>query len=347
MDLDRPEGYSEVDPSDALADVEGAWRQWAQAPRPAPVDMADLDCVVVTGVGGSGICADVVKGIAVDVLAVPVVVHKTYGLPAHVGPRALVVAVSCSGRTEETVDGAEEAIRRGCRLLAVTGGGPLADLCERHGRAHVPVPRHCQPRHSLGAIVVPVLAALGLDADVDAAVAALRDVADACGRHVPQTNNPAKQLGARLAATGSAIVQGARPLAAVAAYRLKCQLNENAGMPAFFGELPEVTHNELVGWDAPNALAKGAALVVIRDPAGEPPRVAQRIGIVLRLVGDRFASVDELHPYGVAPLARLASLLLLADLASVYAALALDQDPTPIALIDRLKGEMAGPADLA
>lgn len=341
MDLDRPEAYASVDPAGALADVEGAWRQWAGAPRPARMDLTDLTSVVITGVGGSGICADVVAGLAADVLPVPVIVHKTYGLPAHVGPRALVVAVSCSGTTEETISGAEEAVRRGSRLLAITGGGPLARLCDTAGQPHVEVPQRCQPRHSLGALVVPVLSVLGLDSDLDEAVATLREVAVAHGRDVPQSRNPAKQLGARVTATSSAVVQGARPLAAVAAYRLKCQLNENAGLPSFFGELPEVTHNELVGWGEPHALAKGAALVLVRDPASEHPRVAQRIGVMLRLVGDRFASVDELHATGTSPLARLASLLLIADLVSVYAALARDEDPTPITLIDRLKQDMA------
>lgn len=340
MDLDSPERYAEIDRGDALADVEWSWRQWSVAPRPPRLDLDGVNTVTITGVGGSGICADVVAAIAADRLPVPVIVHKTYGLPAHVNDRSVVVAVSCSGTTEETLSGAEEALRRGARLLAVAGGGPLAELYQDRAQACIPVPRTWQPRHSLGALVVPVLAALGLDGDLPEAIDVQRAVARACGRHVALADNPAKRLGARIASAGAAIVQGARPVPAVAAYRLKCQLNENAELPAFFAELPEATHNELVGWQAPHALAKSAALVVLRDPAGEHPRVSRRIRVLEELVGDRFATVDELVATGAAPLPRLASLILLADLASVYAALSLDRDPTPITLIDRLKQEM-------
>lgn len=346
MDLDQPDRFGEIDPDDALGDVEGTCVQWSHAPRPAPLDLRNVDVVVVTGVGGSGICADVVAGIAAPRLQVPVIVHKTYGLPAHVGERAVVVAASCSGNTEETLSGAEEAFRRRAQLLVVTGGGRLAALAREHAHPWVPVPRDCQPRHSLGALVVPVLAALGLDDDLDEAVAVQRRVAEECGRSVPVAANTAKALAERVARSGVAVVQGARPLASVAAYRLKCQLNENAKLPAFFGELPETTHNELVGWAEPHPLAAASSLVLLRDPISEPPRVSRRIALLHDLLADRLAGVSEVHARGEAPLARLASLLLLADLTSVYTALALDRDPTPIALIDRLKeGMAAAPAD--
>lgn len=341
MDLDRPERYGEVDPGGALADVEAAASQWSRAPRPDPLDLGDVDAIIVAGVGGSGICADVVAAIAADRLAVPVIVHKNYGLPAHVGRRSLVVAVSCSGDTEETLSCAQEALHRGARLLAVAGGGRLAGLCEEVGHPWVPVPRTCQPRHSLGALAVPVLAALGLDDGLDEAFDVQRRTVAQCGRHVPVADNPAKQLGASIAEAGVAIVQGTRPLASVAAYRLKCQLNENAELPAFFGELPEATHNELVGWQEPHGLAKTSTLVFLRDPQSEHPRMSRRIDVFTDLVADRFATVAQLTAEGATSVARLASLLLLADLTSVYAALALDRDPTPIALIDSLKQEMS------
>lgn len=340
MDLDRLDQYGEVDPAEALADVEHAAGQWSGAPRPAPLDLTDVDAVVVTGVGGSGICADVVAAIGNAGFPLPIVVHKTYGLPAFVGPRSLVVAVSCSGDTEETCSAADEAVRRGARLMIVAGGGRLAALGHEQGEPWVPVARDCQPRHSLGLLAVPVLAALGLDGGLDEAVAVQRDIRAACGREVPIARNPAKQLGSRIAMAGAAVVHGARPLAAVAAYRLKCQLNENAELPSFFGELPEVAHNEIVGWDAPHPMAKSAVMVMLRDAAGEHPRGAHRADLLTGLVADRFADVAEMSAQGTGSLARLASLLLFADLTSVYAAYALDRDPSPIALIDRLKRAM-------
>ncbi|HVL99803.1 MAG TPA: bifunctional phosphoglucose/phosphomannose isomerase [Egibacteraceae bacterium] len=341
MDLDQPDRFGAVDPADALGDVEATSVQWAAAPRPPRIDLNGVDSVLVTGVGGSGICADVVAGLAAERLAVPIVVHKTYGLPAHVGNRSLVVAVSCSGNTEETLSGAEEALRRRAGLLVVAGGGRLAELCEDRGHPWVSVPRAWQPRHSLGALAVPVLAALGLDDGLEETLAVQRAVLAACGRDVPCADNPVKRLGARIAEAGIVVVQGARPLASVAAYRLKSQLNENAKVPAFFGELPEVTHNEIVGWQDHPDLWKDTPLVLMRDPQGEHPRMTRRIGHLEDLAADHLDEVVELTAHGGPPLARLASLLMLADLTSIYAALARDCDPTPIALIDRLKEEMS------
>lgn len=342
MDLDRPEAYGQVDPADALADVEATAEQWSRAPRPDRLDLAGVNAVVVTGVGGSGISGDLVAALAAERLPVPVLVHKTYGLPAYVDARSVVVAVSCSGETEETMSAAEEALRRRARLLVVAGGGALGRLCGQQGHPYVRVPRQCQPRHSLGSLTVPVLAALGLDDGLEEAMEVQRRLLDTCGRHVPVPDNPAKQLAHQLAHAGHAVVHGAHGLAAAAAYRLKCQLNENAKLPVRFGELPEATHNEIVAWEQPHTVASVAALVLVRDPDGEPPRVRRRIEVLAKLLADRFVGVSEIFPQGRTPLARLASLLLFGDLTSVYTALLLDRDPTPIALIDELKRQMAG-----
>jgi glucose/mannose-6-phosphate isomerase len=127
----------------------------------------------------------------------------------------------------------------------------------------------------------------------------------------------------------------------VAAYRLKCQLNENAKLPAFCAELPELDHNEIVGLSEPSPLSGNLGLVLLRDPSGEHPRVATRFAVTEELVRHRFAWMVEVAARGSSPLARLASLLLLADLASVYTALELSHDPTPIVAIDRLKQALA------
>lgn len=343
MNLDEPDRFSAVDQGGALTDVERASAQWSRAAEiaPAPVDPGGrVDAVVVAGMGGSGIAGDVVRALAGDRLPVPVTVHKGYGLPAFAGPGTVVVAVSHSGNTEETRASVEAAIERGARLTAVTGGGAIGDLCDRHGIAWTRVPATGQPRHNLGSLVVPVLAALGLDDGLSEAVDLLADRARAWGREVPTTANPAKQLAGRVAAAGVTVAYGAVGIPGVAAYRLKCQLNENAKLPAFAAELPELDHNEIVGWQEPTRLPD-PGLVWLRDPGGEHPRTAARVEVTSRVVGPRFSWMVEHAAVGSAPLARLASLLLYCDLVSVYTALALDRDPTPIPAIDRLKAELA------
>lgn len=343
MDLDAAEHFGDVDGADALGDVEHVAAQWSAArDLPAPrLDLDGIDQVLLTGVGGSGVIADIVGAVADAVrLPVPVLAHRGFSLPAFARSRTLVVAVSYSGNTEETRSSVQEALARGCPLFAVASGGEIAQVCEANAVPWVRVPGGGMPRHSTGWLLVPVLAALGLDDGLDEAIAQLRDVGARGGRNVPTSANRAKALAARIAATEVPVVWGGRGLASVAAYRLKCQLNENAKMPALHGELPEVHHNEVCAWEH-QSVAGRTGLLLVRDPGGEHPRLAARFDATGELLGGELAWVEQVHAQGDAPIARLASLLALVDLVSVYTALALDRDPTPIAFIERLKGNLA------
>ena len=343
MSLDDHRGFAAIDPADALGDVESTPAQWAHSRRLAHqrLDLHDVDAIVVTGMGGSGISGDVVATLAADRLPVPVLVHKGYGLPAFVGPRTLVVACSYSGDTEETLSAVAAAESARARLFAVTSGGRLAARCRSLSAPMVVVPPGRQPRHSLWYLALPVLVALGLDDGADEAAGVLDDVVIAAGRQVPAADNPAKQLALRLASGSVAMVWGARGLGSLAAYRLKCQLNENAEMLAFASELPELDHNEVVGFAGQVMPAGHIGLVILRDPEGELPRMGARFKVSEELVRDGCAWLAEVSARGHSPLARLASLVLLADLTSVYVALELGRDPTPVAAIDRLKRELA------
>ncbi len=349
MNLDDPTTYAALDPADALGDVEGSAAQWAEARRLSDVrlDLDGIDLVVIVGMGGSGIAGDVVAALAAapgdaPARSLPIMVHKGYGVPPFVGPRTLVVACSYSGGTEETLSGVDAALAAGARLFAVTMGGALGERAEATGAPMVRIPASDrQPRHSLGYLAVPVLVALGLDAGLDEAVEVQAELTAATARTVPSSDNHAKQLALRLASGSVPLAWGARGLGAVAAYRLKCQLNENAKVPAFWAEVPELDHNEIVGFQEPSPLSGNLGLVLLRDPQGEHERIATRFTATEELVRQRFAWIAEVAAAGISPVARLASLLLLADLASVYTALELGHDPTPIPSIDRLKQALA------
>ena len=341
MDLDSPGDYAAVDPADALGDVEATAQQWADAATlgPGRLDLQGFDAVVVSGMGGSGISGDILWALSLEGYRLPVVVHKGYGVPGFTGPRTLVVALSHSGGTEETLSAFDEAGRRGATRLVVTGGETLAERAAAEGAHVARVPGGSRPpRHSLGVLLVPVLVALGLDDGLDEAVRVLSTLAQELGREAPA--NPAKQLAVRLAAGVVPLTWGGHGIGSVAAYRMKCQLNENAKMPAVHGELPEADHNDVVGWESTSALAGVAALLGFRDPAGEHPRVARRFELTTELLADRLAWSADIVARGSSPLARVASLLFQADIISVYTALASDRDPTPIASIDRLKAKL-------
>jgi glucose/mannose-6-phosphate isomerase len=320
--------------------------------------------VVVCGMGGSGIAGDVLAAVAGAGSPVPVVSHRGYGLPGWVGVADLVVAVSCSGSTEETLSALEEAVRRGVPLLVVGAeGSPLHDLGQRGRAVFVPVTQGRQPRASVWALSTPLVVAghaLGIcagdDATVEAAATALEDVANRCRVDAEELVNPAKQLATHLAGA-LPVLWGSSPLAGVAAYRLACQLNENAKTPATWGVLPEADHNQVVVFDGPfarprkddddlfrdredDAESPTLALVLLRD-AQEHPQTARRADVSRALAEQRGLPVHEVRAEGASPFERLALLVGLGDYASAYLALAQGLDPTPVGPIEQLKREIA------
>ena len=340
--LDDSNARATVDPAGALRDVEGTPDQWNAARDVADVrlDLHGIDRIIVLGMGGSGISGDVVAAIAEPALDIPVTTHKGYGLPAGAGPSTLVIAASYSGNTEETLSGVDAARATGSRLFAVTSGGALANVATQADAPHVIVPGGGQPRHSLGKLVVPMLVALGLDADIDAAVAEQQRVLQAWGSAVGIAENRGKQIGAQSARGGVVHTYGPLGLSALAALRLKCQYNENAKLPAYANAVPELCHNEVVGWEDTTRAAPDAGIVWFAD-ADDHPRDALRVEVLSGIVSGAAAWQETIEASGDCRLARLASLLLSADLVSVYAALARRIDPTPIRSITTLKDALA------
>ena len=159
LDISRLDTLGMWDVTFGLADqLEAATRRVSDF-LPGLPTVDELDHVVVMGMGGSGIAGDVLAALAGPSSPVPVVVVKDPAVPAFVGPRSMVIALSFSGATAETVAGASEALERGARLVSVTSGGPLAALTAAGGGGVLAVdPSIPMPRAALGAIVAPVLA---------------------------------------------------------------------------------------------------------------------------------------------------------------------------------------------
>ena len=353
VDIDDGARIGELDSEGVLGAIERFADQcreaWTigRAARGLP-DAAGVQSVVVLGRGGSGISGDVVQAIVEPRLPVPFRTIKSYGpLPEWVGRNTLVFAVSYSGNTEETIAAFEEAPEAGARGVAVSSGGRLAELASSFGVAHVQIPAGLQPRASLGFLTLPLLAVLveiglvpDLSDDVDEAVAVLADIAKRCNRTLTGDANAAKSL-ARSLQGRVPVVYGGHGIGSVAAYRFKCDLNEYGKTPAWQGVLPELDHNEIVGWNVLEELTSSNFVVVLLRDAGDHERVALRMDITRRLIEKRVAEVIEVRSEGTSPLARILSLVMLTQLAAIYVGLANGVDPGPVEVIEKLKQELA------
>jgi glucose/mannose-6-phosphate isomerase len=378
FDLDRLDdaaGLAQADPQEmlrAVATSAAQVRASLTATREAALNALAFDsrprAIVVAGMGGSGISGDVLAAVAGSRCPVPVLVHRGYGLPGWVGAADLVMAVSCSGTTAETLSAAAEGARRGARLLGVgAADSELEARCRSGGGAFVPVVKELSPRSSLWALAVPLLvvgARLGLldlgpdEAALEAAALQLESAATLCGPDRESFTNPAKALAAELAGT-LPMVWGTGQVGPVAALRMVCQIAENAKLPAISGALPEAHHNQVVafdgrfaGGDAEDDLFRDRVedeepmrlrLLLLRDD--DTDEVAKRRAHASAdVAAGRGIKVSVLGAQGESSIERIASLVGIADFASVYLALAYGVDPTPIAPINELKAVLASPA---
>ena len=353
IDLDDLNELARLDSEDVLGAVERFADQcregWEIGRSASGLPDADgVDSVVVLGMGGSGVSGDVIQSVVEPRLPVPLRVIKSYGpLPEWVGRNTLVFAVSYSGSTEETVAALEEAHERGCRAVAISSGGPLEDMARRYGLAYVQIPSGLQPRASLGYLTLPILGALiqiglvpDLQNDLDEAVEILSDLQERCHRKRSTTENPAKDLALRIVGR-IPIVYGGYGLAATAAYRFKCDLNEYGKTPAFWNVIPELDHNEIIGWNQLSELTRASATLILLRTGDEHERIGHRFEITRDLIADRFAEVIEVPAEGRSALAQLLSLILVTQLASIYVGLAYGVDPGPVEVIQKLKAELS------
>ncbi len=299
--------------------------------------------VIIAGVGGSAAGGRLAIAALGARLRRPVVVADSYRLPGWSGPDTLIFACSYSGDTEETLSAYDDAAAREApRLVATTGGG-LARRAREQGISMVSLPAGLQPRAAVGYSLVGALeaAALGgatspVQDEIDSAAALAERLAIEWGPDAPE-DSEAKMLARALHGTVP-VIAGAE-LAGAAAYRWKCQLNENAAIPAFASVLPEADHNEVVGWKGAQGLAR-FSYVSLEDP-GAHPRNALRAGLTAEIAKRGAHPVIRVRARGATPVERLVSLVLLGDIVSIYAAILRQADPVDIPAIDGLKAALA------
>jgi glucose/mannose-6-phosphate isomerase len=310
---------------------------------PLPTDGTGIRLLVITGLGGSAAGGDFARALVEAEGRVPCLVNRDYALPHFVGPDTLVVATSYSGNTEETLAAYDDARRRGARLIAVTSGGELAARAARDGVPVVRIPGGQPPRTAMGYMLVPVLVAcarLGLlpAQDVPAAASHCEASLGAWRVEVPADGNEAKRLAALLHGS-MGVLYGLGGWQGVVATRWRGQLNENAKQIVLTHVLPEMNHNEIIGWEGASRVAPRWTALLLEDGA-ESGRMRLRAEVTTALVGAA-ATVRRVTATGPTRLARMLSLALLGDFVSLYLAALNGEDPHEIRSIDRIKGELA------
>jgi len=343
--LDQWESRASLDPEGMRLRIEAFPDQLQDAMRIARnIRMPASDAVraiVVTGLGGSAIGADVVRSAFRDVLPIPLLVNRDYDLPRHVDESTLVVACSYSGNTEETLEAFERARRVRAVCVCITSGGDLGREAAAAGVPVVSIPGGLPPRAALGyssVALMGILNAVGMlpnpQESLPETIAVCRGLVERCRDRIPEIENPAKRIARALFGKVTAIYASAGLDAA--AIRWRGQLEENAKSLAFHHTLPEMNHNELVGWDRPESCLAQIAVVFLRD-RGEHPQIVRRFELTREIIASRAGSIHSVFAEGEGTLARMFSLILKGDFVSLYLAYLNGSDPTPVSAIERLK----------
>jgi glucose/mannose-6-phosphate isomerase len=369
LDFDSATAQQAADPSNMLGAIAGSGAQMRTAVSSVNRDViaraaaeGKPRAAIVAGMGGSGVSGDILAAVAGPSSPIPLTVERTHHLPGWVSPLDVVIAVSCSGHTEETLEVAAEAARRGARLITVAAAGsPLAQIGQStRGAHHIDVDAQGRmPRASLWTIATPILLladALGITTVSESDFAVTADFMDElsveCGPVVSTDENPAKLLALTLA-NSLPVVWGTGAIGRAVSGRFMAQLAENAKMPAIHGGLPEVGHNQIVTFDGIFArfadrnmfsndedYARMLSVVMLRDDA-EHQSVTARVDVIKQLAVQRNIPLCEVMARGEHRLSRVASLVVPTDWASAYAALAMGIDPSPINPIAELKAGVA------
>jgi glucose/mannose-6-phosphate isomerase len=316
------------------------YRRAVLAAEKISLSYSEPENVVVAGMGGSAIGGELLKDWARGRLRVPVEVCRGYSLPAYVNERSLVLVVSYSGETEETLGCFLDAVRRGCMVFCVSSGGSLLGFAERLGVPFLRVPSGLAPRAALPYLFTPLLVVLeklwgvsGVSEGLSEAVDVLGRVGGECTVEVPVSGNVAKGLA--VGVNGSVPVAYGFGVFRGVAQRFKTQFNENAKVPSKWEYFSELDHNEVVGWERAGGLAGCFSAIFIRDK-NEPVEVRSRIEITKGLMPEG-SKLFEVWSRGESELARMLSAVCVGDCASVYLAVLRGVDPTPVSTISLLK----------
>jgi glucose/mannose-6-phosphate isomerase len=341
------EAIARVDPSGQLREVLALPEHLRDALwRVESAIMSEWDTpggLVVAGMGGSAIGGALARAALGDHSSRPIFVTRAYGLPSWTTPETTVLCASYSGNTEETLACYESAGALGAQRVVVTTGGRLAAMARDDGIPVIPVPGGFQPRAAVAymtvaALEVAALCGAGprLTSEIDVAAAHTEQLVAEWG---PEAAEDSLAKATARALHGTVPLVAGAGLTAPIAYRWKTQINENAKQPAFSHELPELDHNEIVGWEGSGELGRFAA--VFLDDSDAHPRVKERIELTERLIAPFAAACLRIETRGESAFERVISLVLLGDLVSIYMAALRGVDPGPVEVIERLKAGLA------
>tara|TARA_B110000037_G_scaffold222801_1_gene299669 strand:- start:4592 stop:5581 length:990 start_codon:yes stop_codon:yes gene_type:complete len=291
--------------------------------------------IIICGLGGSGIGATLVKKLLEPIVNLPIEVVKSYKLPAYASEGSLVLISSYSGNTEETLASMREAIKRKCKIVAITAGGEISKICKAQAIDLIKIPAGNPPRTSLGYSLTQLLYTLQAFSIIDNSFESeLIATAKLLTTEKENIKKEAKELANKLIGK-TPILYSSASFEAVA-IRFRQQINENSKMLCWHHVIPEMNHNELVGWRIAN---DNQAVIILRNKS-DLARIQERMELNKQIIAKCTKNIYELWSKGNSDLEKSLYLIHLGDWLSLYLSYLREVDTTEVKVIEFLKGEL-------
>ncbi|MDD5454791.1 MAG: bifunctional phosphoglucose/phosphomannose isomerase [Candidatus Ratteibacteria bacterium] len=311
-----------------------------------PPEYKEAKNIVISGMGGSSVGGDLLKNFLRDRIKLPLVVNRSYTLPSWVNKDTLLVCVSYSGNTEETLNTYKIGMEKGCKLVVISSGGELTNLAKKDSVPTVLITDNkIPPRVAFSYLFFPqlfILRMLGFikieDKELTETIQTLENLRKELDINVPKNENSAKKIAEEIYKTIPLIYTTSDYMEAVG-IRWKTQINENSKWPAYSVFFPELDHNEIMGWEGHDTSIAGFSLILLKDK-GESERMIKRINITCSLIEEKLAQIIEVYSKGDGLLARMLSLLYIGDYVSFYLAMLNGVEPIEVKSIMTLKRKM-------
>ncbi len=305
-------------------------------------DFSGINKILICGMGGSAIGGEVVANLFKNEINLPIFVNRGYDIPLFADKETLVIVSSYSGNTEESISAFLQAVNRRCKIIAFSTGGKLEELCSAHNLPFIKLKKGYHPRFALYLItftLIKIFERLGFIKNqsifIDESIELLKNKAKI---YQETTSLP---LNLALNLTGfTPLIYGAYEFNNSLANRIKGQFNENSKMHAFFNLLPEMNHNEIIGWETYSETICRLKVLYLMD-VDMHQRIKVRFNVLEKLLLEKGAEIIKLESseknFGL----RLIDQIYLCDWMTYYLALNRKKDPAEIDYINHLKQELS------
>jgi len=290
--------------------------------------------VIICGMGGSPLPADILNSIVLP--SAPIYIHRDYNLPAFATKDSLIICISYSGNTEETISSLQQAVEKGFKIIAIATGGKMEEICKQNNISLAKIPAGIQPRSATGYLfsaLSTILANCGIISDISGDILKTTD-------ELAKINSSLEKSGKGLAkklAKKIPVVYASDSFKEVAKI-WKIKFNENSKIPAFHNFFPELNHNEMVGFS--NVKKTNNLHVLIIKDKDDHERIIKRMNLTSSILKKKGVKIDFIETKDGSLMFRVFSSLLLGDWTSYYLAINQKIDPTPVAIVEEFKGLM-------